>query len=137
MTLNATLKTYVTRHKSICSTKDVFNLLFFFYRVPSQRMNFVLKFIYLLQGEQKIAKFQMTNTAHPLYLLLLLYQHSDYKVVSRVIHCQDIILYFLFTLHHAGLRGDAVSIKQYTVQGGSLLYFLDCRLLRFYKKTQK
>jgi len=54
MTLNnVTLKTYVKRHKASATlhTKDVFNLVFFFYRVPSQRMNFVLKFIYLLHGE--------------------------------------------------------------------------------------
>ena len=74
MTLNnVILKTYVIRHKASAAlhTKDVFNPVFFSYRVLSQRTNFVLKFIYQLHGEQKIAKFQMTSTAHPLYLLLL------------------------------------------------------------------
>jgi len=54
MTLNNVIpKTYVTRHKASAAvhTEYVFNPVFFFYRVPSQRMNFVLKFIYLLHGE--------------------------------------------------------------------------------------
>jgi len=54
MTLNnVILKTYVTRHKESAAlqSKDVFNPVFFFYRVPSQRMNFVLKFTYLMHGE--------------------------------------------------------------------------------------
>jgi hypothetical protein len=54
MTLNnVILKTYVTRHTASAAlhTKDVFNPVFFFYRVPSRRMTFVLKFIYLLHGE--------------------------------------------------------------------------------------
>jgi hypothetical protein len=54
MTLNnVILKTYVTRHKASAAlhSKHVFNPVFFFYRVPSQRMSFVLKFMYLLHGE--------------------------------------------------------------------------------------
>jgi hypothetical protein len=32
-------------------SKMMFNTVLFFYRAPSQRMNFLLKFIYLLHGE--------------------------------------------------------------------------------------